>query len=445
MRLDRRSALACGAALLAAAAAGGVSAQSSPLAGKRVRRGVSSLTATSDDVVAFGEGVRAMKRRSDGLSWQRQFRLHASEAQHGNALFLPWHRLQLLHLEQIIANLTGHETFAMPYWDWQEDRFLPSWITDSASPLYERNRAKGVAELDFATARWATSEYSANLASDDFTTFCGRLPEGAGMVDAYAHNHIHQLVGGLMKNPATATADPMFWLHHCNIDRVWATWQAMRDRSVYPAEWLATPLTGYVDTEGKPAAAQAVSSTLDIAALGFGFERLYPFPVFNAPEMGPPGATRREPLGETVYRVRAEAAPGEGRLRLTLPEEAVARMREADDTLMIAGIGQAAYARSENLADRSLEIRLAAGARERSLGSTPTFVHVAEPGEHHHHRGDYIAPFRFGEEVLNLLAYEGGAATIAVSAEDLAPEAGRPEAQAAWLELELTLTETRWA
>lgn len=441
MRLDRRTALAGGAALLAAAAAGGVSAQT----GKRVRRGAGGLTANSDDVLAFGEGVRAMKRRSDGLSWQRQFRLHASDAQHGNALFLPWHRLQLLHIEAIIAKLTDHADFAMPYWDWQEDRFLPSWITDSASPLYERNRARGVDTLDFAEARWGKSEYSAKLASDDFATFCGRSPEGPGMVDAYAHNHIHQLVGGLMKNPATATADPMFWLHHCNIDRVWATWQSTRDRSVYPAEWLATPLTGYVDAEGRPVAPAPVSSTLDTAALGYGYERLYPFPVFNAPEMGPPGATRREPLGSTVYRVRAEAAPGEGRLRVNLPAEAVARMRDADDTLMISGVGQAAFARSENLADRSLEIRLGAGARERPLGSTPTFVHIPEGGAHRHHSADYIAPFRFGEEVLNLLAYEDGAATIAVWAEDLAPEAGRPEAQAAWLELELTLTETRWA
>jgi hypothetical protein len=437
MQLNRRAALA---GVAVALAAGSTRAQA-----VRTRRGVSSLSATSDDVVAFGEGVRLMRRRSDGLSWTRQFRLHASEAQHGNALFLPWHRLQLLRLEQIIAKLTGHDAFAMPYWDWQEDRFLPSWITDPDSPLFERNRARGVAELDFAKARWATSDYSAKLASDDFTTFCGRMPEGAGMVDAYAHNHIHQLVGGLMKNPSTATADPIFWLHHCNIDRVWATWQATRDRSVYPAEWLETQLTGYVGSDGQPTAPWAVSQTLDIGALGYGFERLYPFPVFNAPEIGPPGATRREPLGSTVYRLRAEGAPGQGTLRLALPEEAVARMREADDTLIITGAGLAAYARAENLMDRSLEIRLVAGGRERSLGSSPTFVHLPEPGAHHHHRGDYVVPFRFGEEVLNLLAYGDGPVEVSVAAEDLAPEAGRPSAQAAWIDLELTLTESRWA
>jgi hypothetical protein len=112
--------------------------------------------------------------------------------------------------------------------------------------------------------------------------------------------------------------------------------------------------------------------------------------------------------------------------------------------LIIAGVGQAAYARTEALIDRSLEIRFAAAGGERSLGSSPTFVHLPQPG-HHHHRGDYVVPFRFGEEILNLLFAGDGAAVISVDAEDLAPEDGRPAAQAAWLELTLTLTESRWA
>ena len=132
-------------------------------------------------------------------------------------------------------------------------------------------------------------------------------------------------------------------------------------------------------------------------------------------------------------------------MRLVLPDEAVARMREADDSLMIAGVGAAAYAREGGLEDRSLEVRLGAGGSERSLGSSPTFVHIPEPGEHHQHRGPYVLPFRFGEEVLNLLAGSEGPAAVTVFAEDLAPEAGRPEARAEWLELTVTLTETRWA
>jgi hypothetical protein len=440
MRMNRRAALAGGTAA-AMLGAGGVRAQ----APVRIRKGAGELTATSDDVVAFGEAVRLMKRRGDGLSWARQSQIHHRDSQHNNGLFLPWHRQQLVHMERIVGRLTGHDSFAMPYWDWQEHRFLPSWITDRDAPLYERNRARGVETLDFAAARWAESAYTARLAADDFATFCGKLPEGAGMVEGYGHNHIHQLIGGGMRHPRTSALDPMFWLHHSNVDRVWATWHGARGRDLYPAEWTARTVGGFVDVEGRPAGELAVGSSLETRPLGYDYDRLYPFPVFSVPEPGPAGATRRIPTGGQSWTVRAEAAPGSGRITLILPDEAAARMREADDTLMIAGEGAVAYAREAALEDRSLEIRMTSGGRERSLGSSPTFVHLPEPGGHHGHRGPYVLPFRFGEEVLNLLASGDGPAAVTVFAEDLDPAAGRPEARAAWIELKLTLTETRWA
>jgi hypothetical protein len=437
--MNRRAALAGGTAVMLGA---GLARAQAPT---RIRKSAGELTATSDDVVAFGEAVRLMKRRNDGLSWARQSQIHHRDSQHNNGLFLPWHRQQLVHMERIVARLTGHEAFAMPYWDWQEHRFLPSWICDSSSPLYERNRARGVETLDFAVGRWAESPYTAKLASDDFLTFCGKLPEGAGMVEGYGHNHIHQLVGGGMRHPRTSAADPMFWLHHSNVDRVWATWHRNSGRSLYPADWTALTVTGFVDAEGRPVAELPVGASLETRPLGYDYDRLYPFPVFSVPEPGPPDASRRVPVGGQSWTLRSEAAPGSGRVSLTLPAEAVARMREADDTLMIAGEGAVAYAREAALEDRSLEIRMTAAGRERSLGSSPTFVHLPEPGGHHQHRGPYVLPFRFGEEVLNLLASGEGPAAVTVFAEDLDPGAGRPEARAAWIELTLTLTETRWA
>ncbi|CAG8980482.1 hypothetical protein HYALB_00013118, partial [Hymenoscyphus albidus] len=52
------------------------------------------------------------------------------------------------------------------------------------------------------------------------------------------HDNIHGLVGtgqnfaGHMGNPAIAAFDPIFWLHHCNIDRILAIYQAL-----YPDKW----------------------------------------------------------------------------------------------------------------------------------------------------------------------------------------------------------------
>lgn len=406
---------------------------------QRVRRGAGTLSATSDDVAAFGEGLALMKRRRDDRSWTRQIAIHSRNGQHNNGLFLPWHRLQLLHLERIIAGLTGHSSFAMPYWDSQEHRTLPSWITDRDALLYERQRARGVETLDFNAARWARSPYMARLTSDDFETFAGKLPTGAGMVEGYGHNYIHELVGGLMRRLATAATDPIFWLHHANVDRVWATWHANQPASIYPADWTARPLNGFVGGQGEDTGEWRVGSVLETRSLGYGYDQLYPFPVFNVPEVGPPGATRRVPTGGVVYPMRAE-----GGQSVTLPAEAVARMRAADDTLMIAGVGSVAWAANEALLDRSIEIRMHCGGRRISLGSSPTFLHLRE-GEHAHHAGDYILPFRFGEEVLNLIGEGDAPVTVTVEAEDLAPEAGRPPAQALALDLSLTLTESRWA
>lgn len=411
---------------------------------QRTRRGASSLSATSDDVVAFGEGMALMKRRRDDRSWARQNTIHSRNGQHNNGLFLPWHRLQLLHLERIIAGLTGHTTFAIPYWDSQEHLTLPSWITDEDALLYERQRARGVDTLDFNAARWARSPYMSRLTSDDFETFAGKLPTGAGMVEGYGHNYIHELVGGLMKRLTTAASDPIFWLHHSNVDRVWATWHARQAASAYPAAWTARTLNGFVGGQGEDTGEWRVESVLETRALGYGYDILYPFPVFNVPEVGPPGATRRIPLGSVIYPMRAEGAAGQGGLSLTLPAEAVARMRAADDTLMIAGAGSVAYAANEGLLDRSIEIRMSCGGRRISLGSSPTFLHLRE-GEEAHHASDYILPFRFGEEVLNLIGEGDAPVIVTVEAEDLAPEAGRPPAQAVSLDLSLTLTESRWA
>lgn len=446
MTISRRAALGSGAALMAGLAAGPVLGQT---ASHRIRRGVSSLSEHSDDVVAFRDGVEEMKRLrgSDRLSWAWQTNIHRLRAEHGNGHFLPWHRLELAHLERIIGALTDHKAFALPYWDWQGDRFLPEWITRPGSSLYERRRAPGVESLDFNKARWSADSRFANVVSDSFTAFAGG-PRSAGNVELYGHNHVHMLIGGkqpgplgLMSRAETAAGDPVFWLHHCNIDRVWATWHRNVGPAVYPKEWADRELGGFVGPQGQDTGPWRVGGVVETRSLGYSYDALYPFPRFNVQEEGPEGATRREPLGGTVYTVEAEAVSGAGAMTLTLPEEAVRRLRAADDTLMISGVGTATFAREEGIHDRSLEVGIAANGRRMSLGSAPTFVHVG--GDHAHHT-DYAIGYSFGAEILNLVAEGEGPVTVTVEAEDLSPEVGRPPARAIGMELTLTLTESRW-
>ena len=49
-----------------------------------------------------------------------------------------------------------------------------------------------------------------------------------GDVESTPHNYVHVDIAGLMEQPpATAGQDPIFWLHHANIDRLWEVWLSL--------------------------------------------------------------------------------------------------------------------------------------------------------------------------------------------------------------------------
>jgi len=46
------------------------------------------------------------------------------------------------------------------------------------------------------------------------------------------HNNVHIWVGGDMRLSSSPN-DPVFFLHHCNVDRIWAAWQEKHPMSEY--------------------------------------------------------------------------------------------------------------------------------------------------------------------------------------------------------------------
>ncbi|MFD2884266.1 tyrosinase family protein [Pseudomonas lini] len=46
------------------------------------------------------------------------------------------------------------------------------------------------------------------------------------------HNNVHVWVGGDM-GLSSSPNDPVFFLHHCNVDRLWAAWQAKHPAAAY--------------------------------------------------------------------------------------------------------------------------------------------------------------------------------------------------------------------
>ena len=60
-----------------------------------------------------------------------------------------------------------------------------------------------------------------------------------GPLELSPHGAVHVDVGGLMVAFNTAALDPIFWLHHANIDRLWEVWRGLPGRSnTNEAAWL---------------------------------------------------------------------------------------------------------------------------------------------------------------------------------------------------------------
>jgi len=81
------------------------------------------------------------------------------------------------------------------------------------------------------------------------------------------HDRIHGWTGGIsggvggdMGTVATAAYDPIFWSHHCMIDRVWYIWQLRNGVNNIPAEYMDVILAPF---------RYRVRDVLNINALGY--------------------------------------------------------------------------------------------------------------------------------------------------------------------------------
>lgn len=337
----RRAAIGAGAAL----AFGGPALAQTGGQPLRVRRDVQRLGQNDPDLQALARAMRIMNSRADGLSWQTQVDIHATYwGQHGTWRFLPWHRVQLYWFERIVAQLSGKADFAMPYWDWQETGKLAPVFLDTSSPFYHQPRNPNVWNLDFVRAReqmWGGDW--ANVFQGSFNSFVG-FPGDAGAVETSGHSYVHVMVGGDMGDPATAPRDPLFWFHHCNIDRVFSAWQERAEARGVRMEddWLAEPFDMFADERGANAQPMTTADVRTTQQIGYRYDTPYPFQWFDErPPVAPAGKTTRSVVSTRPYRFRLSMEPGvQAPLRLPLPADLVALLA-ADQTqrFQVSGVG----------------------------------------------------------------------------------------------------------
>src|SRR5206468_5668429 len=113
-----------------------------------------------------------------------------------------------------------------------------------------------------------------------------------------------------MGNIPWAANDPIFWLHHSNIDRLWASWNANGGRNPGDAAWRMSTFVFPNGTGGRARLRSEQVSTLQLA--GYSYDRLEPGPTIIAPTSTPverPAIVLDSAPGPVVVAPRGTAVP----------------------------------------------------------------------------------------------------------------------------------------
>jgi Common central domain of tyrosinase len=197
----------------------------------------------------------------------------------GSYSFLSWHRYFLFQFEKDLQALVPG--VMLPYWDWTNpasimtDTFLgpngtvasevrtgyfaanapgtpgnlgtpvPLWWPGSLTGwILPASFGDGAGALrrglgpvgDLPTA----NDLRQTLAKTTYPSFQNALESGSGLPSfpgQQMHNGLHGWLGGAfgqMSDPSYSPFDPIFYLHHCNIDRLWTMWQMDGHANEYP-------------------------------------------------------------------------------------------------------------------------------------------------------------------------------------------------------------------
>ncbi len=248
---------------------------------------------------------------------------------HMGPAFLPWHRYLLRQLELDLQMINPNVT--IPYWDWTVDRSPDSgvpgspWTDDFMGGNGDPNKNNQVTtgpflgekwkltifdegepqnsnlrrdfgtfpnadqlptseevenclkETPFYIAPWRAAEDLNTLSNPTSPSFANRLEGwyGPGSI----HNKVHLWVGGNSKGSMywmSSPNDPIFFLHHCNIDRLWARWQADHPNEGYHptgiGQEIGTKGHNLNDSMEPWGGSVTPAKTLDIYALGYTYD-----------------------------------------------------------------------------------------------------------------------------------------------------------------------------
>ncbi len=188
--------------------------------------------------------------------------------------FLPWHRLMLYEFEGVIREVLHDETFTLPYWNPvtgnDADLVLPAVFRAPGTTLYNGTRwpwVNGGERIDILYRDWLSLDaLNEDFYIDSPTGSHGFNPK----LDTNPHFLTHLAVGGDMADFATVGGDPLFYLHHVNLDRIWESWNRLGHTNPTDPKYLNRTFA-YGDRSGKRVDLP-VSAADRVAQLGYEYD-----------------------------------------------------------------------------------------------------------------------------------------------------------------------------
>jgi len=315
----------------------------------RTRESVHNLT--NDTLYWYSEAIKILKARNidDPTSWWYMAAVHGyngsspywkqatgyppsqatqssgywNRCQHATWYFLPWHRMYLNFFERTVAEAVvqagGPQDWALPYWNYcnyfesslsqsdkdaalempqefgspvgRNSRYPELWLPGRAHYRLQPQNVdpqSAMRELEF------TNDFSIQFGGGitGFAHFGGH----PGQLESLPHNIVHVDIGGAMGDPDEAALDPIFWLHHANIDRLWYCWLKQPGRkNPTDSQWLDFSFK-FHDISGN-ITQMKVSETLNTQQLGYKYTSEYPEAAATAVSFGSRGGLASQPPG----------------------------------------------------------------------------------------------------------------------------------------------------
>jgi tyrosinase len=294
----------------------------------RIRRDVWNLSKVATwepTLLWYAKGIREMQKRgiADPTSWRYQAAIHDydefseelrdpadklptkaeqtkywKQCQHFTWFFLPWHRWYLLFFEQMVADAVvkagGPAGWSLPYWNYSDDSnddalklppaFTAKKLPDGTpNPLRVENRERGndnqpvgdFTDTDLRCLNQPKYQTDPPGGSPGFGGPKTKFNHGsgrAGMLERAPHGSMHNAVGDWMGGFSTAGLDPIFWLHHANIDRLWVVWRNRDVNHVDPPDKAWPKMSFPFRDAAKKAVTRLAGDAVDTVKLGYEYE-----------------------------------------------------------------------------------------------------------------------------------------------------------------------------